>query len=226
MTSFGEVRLAALAALRTSAWDANGYPLYCAMQDRHEHLHVGVYCNALSHIEALSEQLDYARWCDDLDMAVARGDSEDAEKLLRFYTTVFLLMEECHQDLVDIAATAGLEQKGPLDGLKGFVNNVLKHRRSHDHGVVGGFHVSNHHGPYYFADDAEHGAVLPPTYTSIENYGALKSGAVSALLIPSLVDSAAALAHAVAVAETETSTSAALAQIETEYGRAISSAAT
>lgn len=224
MTTFGEVRVSALGALRAAAWDQDGYPLYCVMQDRHEGLHVGVYCNALSHIEALSELLDYARWCDEHDMRDARGDSDEAERLFRYYTTVFLLIEECHQDLIDIAATADLEQSGPLNRLTGFVNRVLKHRRSHDHGVVGGFHVSNHHGPYYFADDPEHAIALPAAYTSINNYGALKSGVATALLVPSMVDAARALAQAVAVAAADTSTPAALAQIEAEYGRQVPTA--
>lgn len=218
MTSFGEVRTAALAALQGPAWDADGYPIYCVMQDRHEDVHVGVYCNALSHVEALSEHLDYARWCDDVEMHEAQGDSEAADRLLRFYTTVFLLLEECHQDLVDIAATAGLRSADPLNIIKGFVNTVLKHRRSHDHGVIGGFHVSNHHGPYYFADDPQHEAALPASYTSTKNYGALKSGEVSALLIPSMVEATRALGQAVAVAAAETATPAAMKLIETEYG--------
>ena len=130
MTSFKEVRIAALAALQKSAWDADGYPIYCVMQDRHEDVHVGVYCNALSHIEVLSEHLDNATWCDGIKMHNARGESEDAERLFRYYTTVFLIMEECRQDLMDIGKTVSLRRQDALDGIATFTNKMLNHRPS------------------------------------------------------------------------------------------------
>jgi hypothetical protein len=143
VTTFKSVRVAAWEALYAKAWD-EGYPRYCSMQDRHEHLHIGVYCNALSHVEALEEFLFRATWCDGITMDQIQADEASSERLLRFFGTAFLLMAECYEDLKDIAATCGDRTwSSPFEVVNGFINTVVKHRRQR----TGGYHSSNHHGP-------------------------------------------------------------------------------
>jgi hypothetical protein len=215
MTTFKDVRVASWEALRSKAW-ADDYPLYCAMQDRHDDVHVGVYCNALSHLEALEEFLYHASWCDDITLEGIQDDEPASERLLRFYGTGFLLMAECYEDLKDIAHTSGVTSwTSPFDPVNGFINTVVKHRR----GPAGGFHISNHHGPYFFEDDPSHSAVLPTNFTSVGNYGGLKAGLVTPLLVPSLASSAGTLADTVFSMSSVTDSVEVISKIETLYGR-------
>lgn len=219
MVTFQEVRLEAWDELHSTIWGNDANPIYCTMQERHAELHIGVYCNALSHVEALNELLLLADWCDDIEMRANQADEVDSERLLRLYSIVFLLIEECHQDLIDISTTVGFEPPKTLMPVKAFVNNVLKHRRTKSRGVVGGFHVSNHHGPYFFADDPDHSTDLPSELTSIDNFGELSAGTVAAVLMPSLVTTVAALADAIVALAAATGTPEASKKIEQEYGR-------
>jgi len=218
MTAFRDIRVAAWEALHAKAW-SDGYPLYCSMQDRHEDRHVGVYCNALSHVEALEDFLFHAAWCDDIKLEGVQDDESSAERLLRFYGTAFLLMAECYEDLKDIAYTIGNRGwKSPFDPVNGFINTVVKHRRR----SPGGFHSSNHHGPYFFQDDPSLDLELAAKCTSVGNYDDLKAGVVTPLLVPSLAGSVDTLAEAVLSMSSATELPEVILRIDAVYGRPLS----
>lgn len=158
---FEAVREAALAKLYNGSLDSNGDPLLCVVQDQHID-HVAVYCNLLDHISALSTHLDFATWCDEIELPTEFSDSGDADLLFRYYMVTFLAIEECFMDLRLIAkAAGGLKEPKEFGAIIGTINRVWKHRNL-DHGTSGPFHQTHHHGPYYFAD-AGQAPALPST---------------------------------------------------------------
>ena len=186
--NFRGVRADAFEALNEGLRDSDGYPLLCTWQDQHAD-HVGIYCNALSHLDALSDLLLYGQWCDDIVLQAKFTDDERVERLLRFYSIVFLILCECLTDMRNIVQTVSPRAKlvGDAEALMGYVNRVWKHRvASHGAGVP--FHKSHHHGPYLFADSLNFAAALPDDgrYFGLGHTPAPGDGPMP-LVIPSLV---------------------------------------
>lgn len=158
---FSEVRADAFEVLGRGTRDEDNYDLLCVMQDRHER-HVGIYCNALSHITALSDLLEHGAWCDDVTMRPEFVDDIGHDKLFRYYSTAFLLLGECLADLRYISRIVQSQGQLTHDAgqLMGFINRVWKHRET-PQGTQPAFHRAHHHGPYLFADSPEYESGLP-----------------------------------------------------------------
>lgn len=161
---FSDVRFAALAELDKGAFTAAGQWRPCVWQGYRNASHVGPYCNALPHLEALHDLLEHGSWCDPIMLGPWLDDTGEAERVFRYYGLVFLAWHEHVQDLrlIHGAAQPGKAKsvKVPsVDELMGFVNHVYKHRGTPDGDHS--FHERHHHGPYLFGDAPGYEAALP-----------------------------------------------------------------
>lgn len=186
--SFRRVRLEALEVFRSVTWAEDGGPIACVWQQKHEPAHVAAYCNLLSHLEALEELLEGGTWCDDVSLSLAFDDGPDSEKLFRFLTTSFLLIDQCFVDCREILQAADGKDLQPASrAFAEFINRVWKHRGSRAKGKASpAFHSCGHHGPYFFEDDAI--STPPPPddcYLSLRHRPAGDCGAVT-VVVPSL----------------------------------------
>ena len=190
---FLEVRNAALAELDKGALTPAGQWRPCVWQNYRAASHVGPYCNALSHLEALHDLLEHGTWCDDVELSPWLNDADDTEQLFRFYGIVFLAWHELVQDLrlIHGAALPGKSKsiKVPsVDELMGFVNRVFKHRGTPDGDAS--FHERHHHGPYLFADAPAYAEALPADgqYVAVGQRPRAGARPPLPLVVPSLID--------------------------------------
>ena len=187
---FRAIRADAYEALNRGTRDPDGYEILCVWQDRHDE-HVGIYCNALSHLEPLGDLLEHGAWCDEVAVpAEFVGDECGVEELFRFYSMAFLMLSECLADLRDIARTVRRQAKMTEDAehLIAYINRVWKHRES-TQGEQPPFHKAHHHGPYLFADAVDYQSALPPDgrYIALD-HAPTGSDVALPLVVPSLVD--------------------------------------
>lgn len=194
---FEVVREGALAELQRAFRADDGYQRFCEWQDAHEP-HIAVYCNSLSHAEALEDLLEHGTWCDDI--RIVEGFSEDDVRLFRFYTVAFLVLEACLCDLREItrAVTKGARLPSDAAALMGFINNIWKHRAG-EQGQRPAFHKTHHHGPYLFADCPGFEAALPEdgAYLSVDHQPSEVNQPLP-LVVPSLHVAMSAFGGAVA----------------------------
>lgn len=194
---FRDVRKGALVELKRAFRSDDGYQRFCEWQDAHGP-HIAIYCNSLSHAEALEDLLEHGIWCDDIHLV--DGFSDDDDRLFRFYAVAFLVLEACFYDLREIAktVTTGARLPADADSLMGFINNVWKHRAG-EQGLRPAFHKTHHHGPYLFMDCPGFEDALPEdrAYLSID-HEPLEINQPLTLVVPSLYAAMSAFGGAVA----------------------------
>jgi hypothetical protein len=164
---------------------------------------VAVYCNVLSHLEAIEELLGGGRWCDDILVTSEFSPDDDLEALFRYYGLTFLGVEECIADLRLIRGAA-CNSRGRMakvephaEDYMGYINHVWKHR---DHsGLAAEFHRMHHHGPYLFADHPHYREGLPAdgTYVAMGHRTPRHITPPVPLVVPSLIGAMQALGEVV-----------------------------
>ena len=190
---FKEVRGEALEALYQGTHRQDEL-LMCEWQNRHVS-HVGVYCNALSHMDSVADLLAHGAWCDELTVPLTFVDDHDADRLFRFYSLVMLMLSECLTDLRNIAQA--VDRRARLEPqaheLMGYINSVWKHRNT-DQGEQQSFHGHHHHGPYLFADGGQDVSALAPDgrYVALGHVPSRGTGPAP-LVVPSLTSAVRAV---------------------------------
>lgn len=204
MTSveFGLVRADALTALERGARTRSYQWRPCVWQLYRPAVHVGPYCNALSHLQALDELLANSSWCDHLELRPELDESEEAEALFRFVGLVLLAWEQVEADLRLIHGAASPGRGNSRDipetvPLRGFLNHVIKHRGT-PHGDGAAFHRQHHHGPYLFEDAPQYRRALPSdgAYTALGHRTPATATMGLPLVVPSVVDAMQVLSRA------------------------------
>ncbi len=197
---FQTVRLDALKQLRRGLYTAYGNPRPCVWQKYAQSAHDALYCNVLSHLQALEDLLNDGLWCDQVLLGSDFTLDDDVEGLFRYYGLAFLAFEECVADLRLVRGAAAPGQSGRKAKVEegaevymDYINHVWKHRGQN--GRAAAFHRVHHHGPYLFADHPRYREALPAdgNYVAMGHSTPQYVAAPVSLVVPSLTGGMRAL---------------------------------
>lgn len=221
---FGDIRQVALSELIRGCFasDQESVPIPCRWHEwTAPDCHVGVFCNLVSHLEALRDLLTHGTWCDEYLLPEGWTTPNDAmvEPIISHMTLAFLIWEPLAEDYRNLHSMApgGETSISRTSELRGWINQVLKHRhRGNVH------HRVHHHGPYLFEDHPNNEDYERDSEPTISRNGELQHSdgrAWARVVVPSLISAITTLAEmTAAIDERLTTDPAAAARIEAAYG--------